>query len=160
MEKLKALVKWTRIGLLALFVIAVAMELSFGILLSYYDFEPPFLIQESDRLWFNIAGGAIILLELVAGWVLYRSKIKYIQILDQLEEKLKIFGRIYSLQLLLISAGGVTALLIFGMTHDIIWYLPWLICMYIIGKNFPFKLNLFHAMGIEEEEERKLFYKE
>ncbi|PXY02822.1 hypothetical protein DF185_01655 [Marinifilum breve] len=160
MNELKTFVQWTRIGLLALFVIAVGIELSFGILLSYYEFEPPFLIQENERLWFNVAGGIIILLEVVAGWILYRRKIKYIQILDRLEEKLKIFGRIYSIQLLLVSKGGVTALLIFGITQDILWYFPWLICMYVIGKNFPFNLNLFHAMGIEEEEERKLFYKE
>ncbi|WP_321281472.1 hypothetical protein [Marinifilum fragile] len=159
MEKLKALVKWTRLGLLGLFVIAVGIELSLGILVSYYEFETPILIPGNERFWFNLVGVAIILLELVAGWALYRSKIKYIQVLDQLDEKLKIFGRIYSLQLLLVCAGGITALFSFEITHDILWYLPWLICMYVIGKNFPFNLNLFHAMGIVEEEERKLFYK-
>ncbi|WP_421919097.1 hypothetical protein [Marinifilum sp.] len=159
MENLKTLVKWTRLGLVALFLITVAIQLSFSLMVTYYDFEVPFLIHKENMPWFNILGGAIILIEVAAGWILYRSRTNYIKVLDKLEEKLKIFGRIYFVLLLLICAGASTSLIAFAFTHELLWYFPWLICMYFIGKNFPFRLNLFHEMGIVDEEERKLFYK-
>lgn len=156
MKNLQQLVYWTRIALITVCVVALLTELCLGVIV---------IDRAKFRLDFNfgmiakIILGGLIFAELIVAMLLYKSRVKYIQLLDKLEDKIIAFTRIYLVRAILFLLAGFTSLLGYVLSENLLWLFPWMIVLYMFGKAFPFRLNLFHEMNLIDQKERDLFYK-
>nr|WP_320119244.1 hypothetical protein [uncultured Marinifilum sp.] len=157
MKELQALVRWTRLGLVSLFIMVITLELILGVFVIENDINSPFISDTSFDYIINFLGVLIVMAEIFSVGLLYRKRTSYIKLLDNLEVKLKEFGKAYLAYLLFSGLGGLTALLGYFCTQELLWFIPWLIMLYCMGKNYPFKINLIHNMAVVKEEERELF---
>ena len=157
MKNLQELVRWTRYGLAGLFTLGMLGELILGVMAINNDF--PFLenTNYSFKTWVNLLGVLLLLLELFMVRLLYKSQLEYIHLMDNLEGKLKKYGQLSAFGLLALVLTGITALFGYTITNELMWFLPWLLILYIIGWCFPFKLTMIHQLKIEDEEEKELF---
>jgi hypothetical protein len=159
MKNIQNLVLWTRFGLLFIFFAFVIAEFALGML----TLSDENILRYSTDLyfsdWIDGVGLTLVVLQIILATILYRISMKPLPNTDQLHEKIKIFSRAYSLRILLISLAGITSLFSYYLTHQLFWFLPWLIVLYVMGKNYPFKLTLFHEMKIVDEDERSMFKK-
>jgi len=154
---MKKLVEKTMLGLLALFIIAICIQFALGVYIIYNELNFPLKSVISFGFVINILGFILISGILVAADLLYRSRLTYIKLLDSLEVKLQQFRKAYFFSLFLACSAGITSLLAYSITKEFFWFLPWFITLYIMGKNFPYKISLLQDIEIEREEERRLF---
>jgi len=154
---MKKLVEKTMLGLLVLFSIAICIQFVLGVYIIHNELSFPFKSAISFGFVINVLGLVLITGVLLAAELLYRSRVSYIKLLEDLEEKLKKFRKAYFFSIFLACMAGVASLLAYLITKDFFWFIPWFITLYIIGKNFPYKITLLQEMEIENEDERRLF---
>ncbi|MGQ1909495.1 hypothetical protein ACT3CE_06865 [Marinifilum sp. RC60d5] len=157
MNELQSLVRWTRLGLVSLFVMIITLELVLGVFVIENEISSPIVSDTTFDYIINLLGVLIVMAEIFSVGLLYRKRKKYIQLLDNLETKLKEFGKAYLANMFFSGLGGVAALLGYFCTHELLWFVPWLIMLYCMGKNYPFKINLIHNMSVVKDEEKELF---
>lgn len=157
MKNLQNLVHWTRIGLIGLFSLGMIAELTLGVMAINKELPLFPNTSYSFKVWMNVIGVVLLFVELFLVRLIYRSRLEYIHLLDSLEEKLKKFSQLVAFGLLVMILTGITALFAYAVTNELIWFFPWMIVLYILGKHFPFKLTMIHELNIVDDEERELF---
>ncbi|WP_372753289.1 hypothetical protein [Labilibaculum sp.] len=159
MKNIKTLVLWTRFSLLFIFFAFVIAEFTLGMLTLRDENMLHYSTNLSFSKWMDGIGITLVAIEIILATILYRISMKNLPKTNELSEKIKIYSKAYSLKILLISLAGITALFSYYITQQLFWFLPWLIVLYVMGKNYPFRLTLLHEMSITDEDERSMFKK-
>lgn len=151
MEETRKIVRWTLWGIQGLFFVWALAELMLGLVTIYYCFTSPLHTIEAGGV-VRMVLAFLVVMGIILGQRLYRRKMGSLHSRWNIEKKLRHYQSAYIYKMGFWLGAGFCSLMGFWVSYQPQWLLPWVFILFVMGKNYPFKINMCQELSLSDEE--------
>ncbi|MFA8435533.1 MAG: hypothetical protein ACEPOZ_13525 [Marinifilaceae bacterium] len=157
MEETKNYVRWSLLGLQGMFFAWVLAEVVLGLISVYsqYHSDAEFF-QFDGSLILRILLGVMVIAMFLMGHFSYRRRMRFMQLDWGVVQKMNWYRKAFVGKMMFFSMAGFLTLVGYLYSHFMLWLMPWILSLYLIGRSFPFKPVISMELQLNEEEREML----